>query len=122
MVVITAAFEDAVNIVLNHAPWFWPHQDASSQEMVNMNSSAHTPKTELCGGGVGRWYPGLVAPERMHCSGCKGTPDVCPGEAAHESVSSGADAGPEWSRNERSRADMEEKMAKEHRLLGVAAL
>lgn len=66
--------------------------------------------------------PGLVAPERMHGPGCKGPPDVRPCEAAHESVSSGADAGPEWSRNERSRADVEEKMAKEHRLLGAAAL
>lgn len=42
MVIITAAFEDAVNIVLNHAPCFWPHQGTSSQEMVNMNGSTHT--------------------------------------------------------------------------------
>lgn len=71
---------------------------------------------------MGCWYPGLVAPERMHNPGCKGPPDVCPCEAPHESVSSGADAGREWSRNERSRADAEEKMAKQHRLLGEAAL
>lgn len=42
MVIITAAFEDAANIVLNIALRFWPHQGTSSQEMVNMNSSTHT--------------------------------------------------------------------------------
>lgn len=42
MVIITAAFEDAVNIALNHAPWFWPHQGTGSQEMVNMICSTNT--------------------------------------------------------------------------------
>lgn len=73
-------------------------------------------------GGGGRWCPGLAAPERMHGPGCKGPPDVRPCEAPHESTSSGADAGPERSRNERSRAEVEEKMEKEPRLLGAAAL
>lgn len=54
--------------------------------------------------------------------GVRGPQMFSPCEAPRESVSSGADAGPEWSRNEKSRADVEEKMAKERRLLGAAAL
>lgn len=84
MVIITAAFEDTVNIVINHAPWFWPHQGTSSQEIVTTHTHTHTPKTELCGGGGGAGVRGLVAPEQMHGPGCKGPPDVCPCEAPHE--------------------------------------
>lgn len=50
MVRRTAAFEDAANVVINHAPWSWPHQGTSSQEIVTLNGTTHTPKPELCGG------------------------------------------------------------------------
>lgn len=53
MVIITAAFEHAVNIVLNHAPWVWPHQGSSSQEMVNVNGSTHTHQSLSSAGGRG---------------------------------------------------------------------
>lgn len=114
MVIITAAFEDRAKVVINHAPWFWPHQGTSSQEIVTMNGTTHTPKPELCGG-VG----GAGVRASLPQNGCTAL-DVR-GLQMFESTSSGADAGPERSRNERSRAEVEEKMEKEARLLGAAA-
>lgn len=62
MVIITAAFEETANVVINHAPWFWPHQGTSSQEIVTMNGTTHTPKPELCGGKVGALVSGPRCP------------------------------------------------------------